>query len=478
MADADGAFEGAQDGVQKGAQEGVWQDQLTTLIAPAVARSTVTAEVQIGAGVLSSLGAITARHLPGRAALVMADEAGFAAAGGASVAALETAGYRVETLVKPAKPLPNASVEEAEAFRAALAADPGLVAVSVGSGVINDLVKYAAHATGRRYVTVATAASMDGYTSAGAPLARDGFKVTIPTEAPIAMLADLDVIAAAPAEMTAWGYGDLAGKVPAGGDWILADLVGAEPIDPTAWSLVQDNLSGWLATPDAVAAGARDAVAGLFVGLTAVGFAMEIHASSRPASGADHQIAHLWEMMGRSHRGRKLAHGAAVAVGTVATLALFDWLLEQDLTALRIDEILAGAPPLPTREGALSRVIPDPRIAEKAREELRAKHPTPEVHRARLARIVAGWPATRARLERHLMRHDAMAARLSRAGAPAFAAEIDIPQAALMDTIRAASFIRRRYTILDFLHETGLTKAALTAVAPRLAPAERWDASA
>ena len=454
-----------------------WEEQLDTLIAPCVAASAATDFVRIGAGALAETGSILAQVTGTRRALVMADEAGFGAAGAGTVASLEAAGFEVRTIIKAIDPLPSASVEEAEPFRAALAEDPDLFPVSVGSGVINDLVKYAAFMTERRYLTVATAASMDGYTSAGAPLAQAGFKVTIPTRAPVAMIGDLDVIAAAPAEMNAWGFGDLAGKIPAGGDWILADLAGAEPIDTRAWALVQDNLAGWLAGPEGIAGGSKDAVARLFVGLTAVGFAMEVHGSSRPASGADHQIAHLWEMKGRMHHGRKVSHGAAVAVATVAVIDLYDWLLEQDLTRLDAAALATNAPDLAAREAALSLAIGDPDIAAKARGELRAKHVSRTEHEARLQRIASGWDVTRARLAGHLRHQSELVAMLHAAGAPANASEIGIGPGQMLATMREAAFIRRRYTIFDFLHETGIFERALTSVAARLSDRTNMEAT-
>ena len=453
-----------------------WRQQLIDLIAPAVARSGATSEVLIAPGALGQAGAMAARVSGARRALVMADEAGFRAAGEGAVAALRDAGFETDTLVLPCNPLPKASVEEAEPFRAALAADPDLLPVSVGSGVINDLVKYAAFQTDRRYMTIATAASMDGYTSAGAPLARGGFKVTIPTRAPIAMLADLDVIRAAPAEMNGWGYGDLAGKVPAGGDWIVADALGVEPIDDVAWPLVQDHLGGWLQGPAGILAGDADAVARLFIGLTAVGFAMEFHGSSRPASGADHQIAHLWEMEGLKHNGEKVSHGAAVSVGSVATLALYDWVLEQDLSQLGADAILAGAPSFAARLEAVRREVLDPQVAEMAQAEVRAKHLEPADHAARLDRIGEVWPALKARLSEHLIPVGEVVAMLGEAGAPAYAHQIGVAPDHLLRTLRAAQHIRRRYTIFDLLHETGLTEAAFAAVLPRLGP-ERIEAA-
>ncbi|WP_299704319.1 sn-glycerol-1-phosphate dehydrogenase [uncultured Tateyamaria sp.] len=445
-----------------------WTSQMDSLIAPAVARSEVTDEVVVGAGTLNQSGALIRRMTAMPRVLICADEAGFEAAGRPVVRSLEATGFAVQTHVLPVTPLPKASVEEAEPFRAMLADDPDLFPVSVGSGVINDLVKYAAYRSDRRYVSVATAASMDGYTSAGSPLAENGFKVTIPTRPPIAMLADLDIIATAPADMNGWGYGDLAGKVPAGGDWILADALGIEPIDDVAWPLVQDHLSGWLSGPDGVKSGDRDSVARLFTGLTAVGFAMEAHGSSRPASGADHQIAHMWEMEGHSHQGQKVSHGAAVSVGCVVSLALFDWLLEHDLGALDIEGVLSRAPDLATREAHLSEAIADPKIAEKAKAELAAKHASRDVHAARLKTLRHSWPSLRDRLSAHLYRHNTMAEMLQRAGAPAYGAQIGVSPDHLRATMQAAAFIRRRYTIFDLLHDIGQTEAAFAAVLPSL----------
>ncbi len=445
-----------------------WRRQIADLILPSVARSRAMADVRIGAGVLGEAGDMAAGVTDARRALVIADDAGFGAAGRATVDALTRAGFDTGILVVPSRPPPKASVEQAEPFRAALAADADLFPVSVGSGVINDLAKYAAFRTGRRYMTVATAASMDGYISAGASLARDGFKVTVPARAPVAMLADLDVIASAPVEMGGWGYGDLAGKVSAGGDWIVADALGVEPIDDVAWPLVHDHLRGWLAEPSGILQGASDAVARLFIGLTAVGFAMEFHGSSRPASGADHQIAHLWEMEDHGHDGRRVSHGAAVAVGCVATLAVYDWLSRQDLAALDTDAVLAKAPDIETRLRAMRRDIPDARVAARAEDEIRAKHPDAAAHRERLETLKTRWPTLRSRLAGHLLRHEEVATMLMGAGAPAFARQIGVSPGHLSRTMRAARHIRRRYTVFDLLHETGLTEAAFASVLPGL----------
>ncbi len=325
---------------------------MAALISGAVARSATVAEVMVGRGVMAGAGALFRRQFAGDLACIIADENTWAAAGAAVEASLVAAGVRVRRHVLPGRPRPKPTVELAEQLRDVLAAD-GAVPVAVGSGVINDVVKHAAFALNRPYLCVATAASMDGYTSAGAPLSDRGFKKTIPCRPARAVIGDLDVIAAAPVEMTGWGYGDLAGKVPAGGDWIIADALGIEAVDDVAWPLVQGGLRGWLGVPGQIAAGEPAALEGLFGGLTLVGLAMELHGSSRPASGADHQIAHLWEMDDLMLGGERVSHGACVAVGCVMALRLFDWLLAQDLARLDVAAMVARAATLDQKMAAV-----------------------------------------------------------------------------------------------------------------------------
>ncbi len=431
-------------------------------ISHAVALSRNVAEVVIGPGVLRQAGAVFQRHFGTGSACIIADGNTWDAAGDVLEAALIGAGIAVRKHILPASPHPKPSVELARQLRDVLAADAA-TPVAVGSGVINDVVKHAAYGLDRPYLCVATAASMDGYTSAGAPLSDKGFKKTIQCRPARLILGDLDVIAAAPRAMTGWGYGDLAGKIPAGGDWILADALGVEAIDDVAWPMVQGPLRGWLRDPALIAAGERGAIEGLFAGLTMVGLAMELHGSSRPASGADHQIAHLWEMDDLHNDGARVSHGACVAVGAVASLRLFDWLLARDLGGLDVDRLVAAAPDMEAKLAEIAAALGPGEIAARAAEETAAKHLEPEALRQRLMRIRAGWPSLRDRLRAQLFTAPQMIAMLHAAGAPAEAAEIGVGRDYLHRTIQSGRFLRSRYTILDFLDETGLLGPAVAA---------------
>lgn len=439
-------------------------------VASAVAQSKTVAEVLIAPGAIARTGALYTRHFTGPACLI-ADENTWAAAGPQAEAALHAAGVQTRRHILPATPRPKATVDLANSLRDMLHSGlhPGETPIAIGSGVLNDVVKHAAFDRDRPYLCpylcIATAASMDGYTSAGAPLSDRGFKKTIPCRPARAVLGDLDIIAAAPRAMTGWGYGDLAGKIPAGGDWIIADTLGIEAIDDVAWPLVQTNLRAWLGQPHAIATGDRAAISGLFTGLTLVGLAMELHGSSRPASGADHQIAHLWEMDDLMQNGERVSHGACVAVGCTMTLRLYDWLLTQDLT--RLDPAIAdSAPTFDDKIAAIRAAFGPGEIATRAIDETRAKHIDRATHRARLETLRAAWPALRARLGAQLMPAADMRAALHAAGAPADAAEIGVDRAYLARTTLNARFLRSRYTLLDLLDETGLLAQAVTAALP------------
>jgi glycerol-1-phosphate dehydrogenase [NAD(P)+] len=157
------------------------------------------------------------------------------------------------------KPILHADYEHIETLIAALKRHRA-IPIAVGSGSLNDIVKRAAYECKRRYMNVSTAASMDGYTAFGAAITKDGYKHTMTCPAPSAVVADLDVLTRAPGDMTASGYADLLGKVTAGADWIIADELGVEPIDPEVWSLVQDPLRDWTAAPAELHGGDREAM--------------------------------------------------------------------------------------------------------------------------------------------------------------------------------------------------------------------------
>src|SRR5919202_3430146 len=315
--------------------------------------ATDTQAILIDAGAISSTDDVFAQSFGDRPAVVVADENTYKVAGEAVQRRLTGAGREVaEPIVFPGQPALYADYQNVLELEDRLRAHEAIPVV-VGSGTLNDITKLAAHRCGRPYMVVGTAASMDGYTAFGAAITKDGFKQTMSCPAPRAVLADLDVLVGAPAQMNSTGYGDLLGKVTAGPGWILADALDVEPIDPRAWPLVQDSLRDWTGKPERLHAGDPEAIEQLFEGLIMDVVAMQISASSRPASGSEHRFSHLWEMQALGHGEAPVPHGFKVGVGSIAAAALYERVLTCDLTRMDIDALCRAWPSREAVKGAV-----------------------------------------------------------------------------------------------------------------------------
>ena len=109
------------------------------------------------------------RYFPGKTPLVVADDITFAVAGkDVQTSFAQTGNTLPEPYVFPGHPILHADYVHIERLRDVLQDQPNTIPIAVGSGTINDLVKRAAYEVERRYMVVATAASVDGYSSFGA----------------------------------------------------------------------------------------------------------------------------------------------------------------------------------------------------------------------------------------------------------------------------------------------------------------------
>ncbi len=108
-----------------------------------------------------------------------------------------------------------ASIMEQTADSAAL--------IAVGSGSLQDAVKFATFKDGRKFCTFGTAASMNGYAATTASVTlENGLKTSLPAHAPRGIFLDLKVSAAAPTWLSAAGLGDSLCRPVAQVDWWLS----------------------------------------------------------------------------------------------------------------------------------------------------------------------------------------------------------------------------------------------------------------
>ena len=434
-----------------------------SLIQQALESADETRAIEFGHGALARTGGLFRSVFPDAAALVVADENTFAAAGAEVLASLSAAGVvlAAEPFILPGTPTLYADYDNTGLVRERLAALPGAVACSIASGTLNDVTKLASGELGRPYMNVCTAASVDGFSSYGASISVDGFKLTRDCPAPAGLVADLAVMAAAPTRLTSTGYGDLIEKIPAGADWMLADELGIERIDAHVWDLVQGRLRNALAQPEALVAGDEEAVAALAEGNLLSGLAMQAMKSSRPASGAGHQFSHTWEMEGHGLDWEPpLSHGFKVGVGTVASLALWEEAMRLDLAELDVDRVVAEAPSQDDVVARIRAALPE-RIHDESIKVSLEKHVEGEALRERLLLIQEKWDAIRARVADQLVAPGEAADMLRRAGAPNHPALIGIGWDRFRATHDKARMIRNRYTVFELLSETGTFDAVL-----------------
>lgn len=257
--------------------------------------------------------------------------------------------------------------------------------IGIGGGRTLDVAKYAAAMSGLPFVSVATTLTHDGIASPVATLDTQGRKASFGVHVPIAVFVDIDEVRSAPAEHIASGVGDVLSNLSAIADWELARRVRGEAVDGMAVSLARTAGEAVIGTTP----GTDEFLTVLADALILSGLAMTVAGSSRPCSGACHEISHALDA---SH-GSPGLHGAQVAFG-----ALFaSWLRGDDELFARLDGAMRthGLPRTPEDLGIdrgvfVSVVIEAPRTRPDRFTILEHLDPSP----ARVEELVDEYLAT------------------------------------------------------------------------------------
>lgn len=196
--------------------------------------------------------------------------------------------------------------------------------IGVGSGVINDIGKILSKVSGRKYIIVGTAPSMDGYASATSSMSMDGLKVSLNSRCADVIIGDIDILKQAPEHMLKAGLGDMLAKYVSIAEWRIGSLITGEyycervaQLIRTALKKCVDNAEGLLKREEA-------AVQAVFEGLVIGGVAMAYAGVSRPASGVEHYFSHVWDMRGLEFGTQVDLHGIQCAMGTMKAVELYE----------------------------------------------------------------------------------------------------------------------------------------------------------
>ena len=282
--------------------------------------------IRVGSGVIQELPGIL-RDLGASHIFLVTDNYTYEAAGRQVEQLLDQAGLAYHKRVfQTETPLVPNEYALGSVLAAMTSQDDMLLAV--GSGTLNDVTKYVSARTGVPYVIAATAPSMDGYASTVAPTILEGFKTTLPAVYPAAIVADVDILKDAPMPMLTAGFGDIIGKFTSLADWRLSHQLNGEYYCPEVAGVIEAAVETCAANAKALAQRGPQAIQAVTEALILSGLAMGMVGVSRPASGAEHQMAHYWEMDALRRGEEHPLHGNAVGVGTVLAASLYEMAAE------------------------------------------------------------------------------------------------------------------------------------------------------
>lgn len=325
--------------------------------------------------------------------------------------------------------------------------------LAVGSGTINDICKSASTVTKKPLVTVATAASMNGYTSAISALTVHGLKITESCSPPAAIIADPNILATAPAKMNAAGFGDLLSKNASTADWLMSHHLLGEYYCDLPSAVVEEAIQRCIGKADAIHRNHPDGLAALIEALLRSEISMVLAGSSSPASGGEHLISHLWDMTAHWSNRSPALHGEQTGVTTLISLALYEKLLNLDTFSIGKQKTVPEFADQTEFENRMHSVFGD--IADAILPFARRKYLDKEMLKSRRELIASKWEAIRRAVSGVAIPVRQSREYLKTAGAVFRAADIGISKKELTFAVRYARWIRDRYTVLDLAAELG-----------------------
>ncbi|WP_336361132.1 NAD(P)-dependent glycerol-1-phosphate dehydrogenase [Haladaptatus sp. ZSTT2] len=264
--------------------------------------------VLVGHGVLDqTVEAVSELHLRGTPVLVTSPTPRKIAAD-RIIEQFEAAGFSPEVVV-----VETASFAEVQrVIDAAESVDAGFL-VGVGGGKAIDIAKMAADRIDRGFISVPTAASHDGIVSGRGSVPEGDTRHSVAADPPLAVVADTELLANAPWELTTAGCADIISNYTAVKDWQLAHRLKNVEYSEYAGALSQMTAELLVERIDAIKPGLEESSWVVVKALVSSGVAMSIAGSSRPASGAEHLFSH---QLDRLAPGAAL-HGHQVGVGSI-----------------------------------------------------------------------------------------------------------------------------------------------------------------
>ena len=342
-------------------------------------------DIRIGSDILSCIPELVKKH--GHKVFLIADVNTYQAAGEKAVQILTDNGIPFTSFIyKEEKVEPD---EKAAGSVLMHFDDSCDYIVVTGSGTLNDIGKLVSYVTGRPYMIVGTAPSMDGFASGTSSVIRDGLKISLNTKAPVAVVADTSIMKDAPLRLLQSGIGDMFAKYISLCEWRISNVINGEYYCSRIASLVRDALKRCADNAKALVERDEAAVTAVTEGLIYAGLAMAMAGVSRPASGMEHYFSHVWDMRGEEFKTPADYHGIQCGVATRSCIRIYDEIKNMTPDYEKAKKYVENFSWEDWKE-ELSEFLGKSAEAMIALEEKEQKY-NPETHKARFEMIDRHW---------------------------------------------------------------------------------------
>lgn len=410
-----------------------------------------TSKVIIEKGAINKLPLIL-KEMGLHCAFIIADKNTYFAAGKSVVEILEKSGIKTdkyiftEDVIEP---------DESNVGLAVMNFNPACdVVIGVGSGVINDISKIVANVSGKKYIIVGTAPSMDGYASATSSMTMEGLKISLNSKCADVIIGDTDILCNAPIKMMISGLGDMLAKYISICEWRISNVINGEYYCKDIAQLVRDSLKKCVNNAEGLLKRDKKAVESVFEGLILCGAAMKFAGVSRPASGIEHYLSHIWDMRGVEFATPVEFHGIQCAVGTLISIKLYEKIKSITSDKQKALEYVKSFDFSEWSE-TLREFLGKGAESMIALEEKEQKYNI-ESHKKRFGIIAEKWDVIQSIINEELPSVGEIEALYDKVGLPKTMAEIGLDEGILPLTFKSAKDIRDKYVLPRLCWDLGI----------------------
>ncbi len=381
---------------------------------------------------------LVAKHHKGKAITVISDPYTNDALGHRIYKALKADGQNVKEYVWDK---PSCSEDGVKHIREATRNCEARIAV--GSGTVNDTVKYASFLDERDYSVFATS-PMNAYSTGTASVSFDGFKKSISCRGAQGAFFDLSIIAQCPKRLISAAFADVICRTTAQVDWLMSHILFDTPYTDTPYTLLAydeqdmvDNASNML-SGDLAALGMLTRISAI------MGLGTRFFNTTHSGSMAEHMISHYIDMFAGDKHPRS-SHGEQVGIATIT------------MSNLQNQILCSETPPLmrPTqldKNDMLKRFGPnlaDTMMAETSKKALDSAKAD-----ALNKRFDSQWEDIRSRLQAVMLPYEKLSSAMRDAGCQRTATELKLDNDFYREAVTGARYIRDRFSMLDIVDDS------------------------